>query len=620
MTSPAHTQPAATPPTADNSRLNLPLISNNFSRSKAPIESRASDDNSTRVLEAATKIAHTEADSSTVRESLSPKNRSEVEGDRHAMKEHNNPQRISYANVIKPVATRKPDVLVHRCAVVQPVVNNGVISIKIPETMYQERIKQFQHALIGRVLLRKGEKPRLTSDLKKELQVLWQPKSDWKLIPMSKGFYTLKFTTAEDKLNSKRKNSWSLASGTLRIRDWVRNFDPYKEISSICQVWMRIYYLPVEYWTKEIISSIGNSVGVPIKVDGATADGDVGHFARVLVEVDLALPLPDSVHVDCPDQSFYVEIGFEQLPHFCTKCKITGHSLDNCFKKNVEKGGKQSKKPMEGDVGDTNKEKSKSNEDLQFRKPRTVWHTKTDKETEKPSENRFNVLNSQHVSEPVEVGTIPAREKEAQRIEQELIAADLTSDEEEMETIEMEQNPNNLRDAQQTNQPDTDMERDLEPTVEETNTADTLDKGQTDSVLSETKARNRDEADITVNQTANLEQIKNAEGADKNKETLKTAKKRGRPPGQTRAERKPDLSTDNIKGRLRRPPHMRAEPNEESMELIKNQLYKAWEAGGTPREFVITNEGSSSAKVMTKVAAKTWAEEVEREESLATTN
>ncbi|XP_057770698.1 uncharacterized protein LOC130990486 [Salvia miltiorrhiza] len=375
--------------------------------------------------------------------------------------------------------------------------------------------------MIGRLLLRKGEKPRLVSDLKKELQMLWQPKSDWKLIPMSKGFYTIKFTTAEDKFNAKRKSSWNLVSGTLRLRDWI-------------------------------ISSIGNSVGVPIKVDGATADGDVGHFARVLVEVDLALPLPDSIHVDCPDQSFYVEVGFEQLPYFCTKCKITGHTLDNCFKRKVERGIEQQKKPMEGNVVDAAKEKSKGDEELQFGKPKSAWQPRTDKEIAKPSENRFNVLNSQHVSGPdlLEAITIPVSENEVQQIEQEHISSEQTSDEEEVETIEMEQNPNSLGEEQQAAQPDKAIERELESPVERIEAADTLEKGQTDLVLSETKARNREELNIKVNRIANLVQNKNAEGLNKDKETLQTAKKRGRPLGSARVERKPDQSTDNIKCRL----------------------------------------------------------------------
>ncbi|XP_057803410.1 uncharacterized protein LOC131018720 [Salvia miltiorrhiza] len=557
MISPVKNQPAAAPPTSDNSRLNLPVVSSNFSsHSHAPIDSRTLDiTNSTRVSDTTTKMPQMDVETSAARANLSPKSRSEGDGEHQIMKDQAVPQKISYANIIKPTSTRKPDVLVHRYAIIQPVVSNEVISIKILESMYQDRIKQFQHALIGRVLLRKGEKPRLVSDLKKELQMLWQPKSDWKLIPMSKGFYTIKFTTAEDKLNAKRKSSWNLASGTLRLRDWVRNFDPYKEISSICQVWMRIYYLPVEYWTKEIISSIGNSVGVPIKVDGVTADGDVGHFARVLVEVDLALPLPDSVHVDCPDQSFYVEIGYEQLPHYCTKCKITGHTLDNCFKRSEGKVIEQLENSKEGDVVDavTEKRNSKGDEGFQFRKPRSTWQSKPAKEKEVASENRFNVLDTQNPSGPnlLEAITKPVSEKDIQQIEQENTPTELVSEEEDVELIEMEQDSNVscLMDEHQNNLMDDATGREMESQLEtqRVEAAAATEKVQTDLILSETNAQNLLETEIKVQETeikvhrvVNLVQNKSAEGISKDKETLQTAKKRGRPPGQTRVERKLD--------------------------------------------------------------------------------
>ncbi|XP_057775190.1 uncharacterized protein LOC130994174 [Salvia miltiorrhiza] len=497
--------------------------------------------------------------------------------------------RPSYANVIRPVSSRKPDVLVHRCATVCPEVINGVISLKIPETMYQDWVKQFQHALIGRFLLRKGEKPRLASDLKTELHNTWKSKSDWQLIPMSKGFYTFKFSTAEDKSIAKRSNFWNLSSGTLRLREWVRNFDPYKEISSLCQVWMRIYYLPVEYWTKEIISSIGRSVGMPIKVDGATADGDIGHFAMVLVEVDLGLPLPESASIDCPD-SFFVEFGYEQLPLFCSKCKITGHMLDKCRKRNLnpnEKGteGKNKKDGAEVIV-DVSKDTAKVNDaDFRMLKNKANWvHKPMAEQTSGEKidcDNSFNALtivqdNIEEISGPdiLEALTIPVKVvEESSRDGNVVNAATLVSDSEEenIEQIEMET---------------------LSHQVVERNegVSAVSDQGtNSDSQASEkTAAINGIEQDIRLQQ------------------------KRGRPPGQANKEMKKIPGADNIKGRLRKATDTKIEPNPEAVESIKEQLYKAWKEGGDPRDFVISNEDSERARVMSKVGAKSWAAEVER--------
>ncbi|XP_057779875.1 uncharacterized protein LOC130998473 [Salvia miltiorrhiza] len=168
--------------------------------------------------------------------------------------------------------------------------------------------------------------------LMKPLQALWEVEKEWKLIPMGKSFYSIAFSCEEDKARVKSRPVWDLLAGTMRLREWVRNFNPYKEVSSLCQVWTRIYYLPLEYWTLDISTGIGRALGTPIKVDSVTALGEVGHYACILIEVDLAANLSEVLLIDSEECSFYVEFDFEHLPAFCSKCKLAGHSLDKCNK------------------------------------------------------------------------------------------------------------------------------------------------------------------------------------------------------------------------------------------------------------------------------------------------
>ncbi|XP_057775004.1 uncharacterized protein LOC130993982 [Salvia miltiorrhiza] len=149
---------------------------------------------------------------------------------------------------------------------------------------------------------------------------------------MAKGFYTLVFTCAEDKALAKQRAGWELSKGSLRIREWVRFFDPYKEISSLCHVWVRLYYLPIELWHPEVFAAIGRTIGLPIRFDSPSAYKEVGHFARILVEVDLAQPLQESMTLGCGTNSFYIEFYYEQLPLYYSLCKITGHNRDKCNK------------------------------------------------------------------------------------------------------------------------------------------------------------------------------------------------------------------------------------------------------------------------------------------------
>ncbi|XP_057791123.1 uncharacterized protein LOC131008250 [Salvia miltiorrhiza] len=222
--------------------------------------------------------------------------------------EPNRPKHTTYASSLRnKQIERKPNVLVHRFTALQP-------------------------DFSGRVLVGKGEKPRLLLDLKRELNEIWKVEKEWQLIPMGKSFYTIKFATAEDTAAAQTNTAWDLSFGTIRLRQWVRFFDPYMEISSLCEVWMRIYHLPLEFWTLDVITGIGRALGTPIRVDGASTHGAMGNYARILLEIDLSRPLPETLLVDGDERSFYVEFDFEQIPAYCTKCKITGHSIDKCNK------------------------------------------------------------------------------------------------------------------------------------------------------------------------------------------------------------------------------------------------------------------------------------------------
>ncbi|XP_057770861.1 uncharacterized protein LOC130990652 [Salvia miltiorrhiza] len=202
----------------------------------------------------------------------------------------------------------------------------------MPKDLLEKQVLGFKHALTSRLLLNKGTKPKPAMMLKKELQDLWGISPNWKLIPLGKGYYTFVFQNDTDKALAKSKYVWEVINGHLRVREWSRNFDPFKEHSSLANVWVRIHYLPIEYWHEEVIAGVARYVDHPIRIDGASTTRDFGQFARVLVELNMAKPLPNTLLFDADDHAFHIEFSYEQLPHYCPRCKIMGHSPDKCQK------------------------------------------------------------------------------------------------------------------------------------------------------------------------------------------------------------------------------------------------------------------------------------------------
>jgi len=61
---------------------------------------------------------------------------------------------------------------------------------------------------------------------------------------------------------------------------------------------VRFHYLPLEYWQARILFEIVGTIGTPITIDENTSNLAFGHYARVLVDINMADFLPDSLGVE----------------------------------------------------------------------------------------------------------------------------------------------------------------------------------------------------------------------------------------------------------------------------------------------------------------------------------
>ncbi|XP_057803432.1 uncharacterized protein LOC131018743 [Salvia miltiorrhiza] len=318
--------------------------------------------------------------------------------------------RVSYSNKVQQSTTKPADVLAQDYCSLHPFKKNDHLHFDIPDDLYNQQLKRFSLALHARIILQKGESPRFAEDIKKELQQRWGISAPWQIIPLGKGFFTLRFSGESDLAKAKSKAFWKLKTGILKIREWVPLFNPYKETAALSQVWLQIYYLPHELWHPDIISGLARSAGTPIKIDGSTFLGAVGHYARVLIEMDVTKDIVYNLTVNRGSASFEIEFVYENIPYFCGICRKVGHSADKCRKNSEEKEVRKDEEEDGSKNRRANAPAAKDSGRFLDKPQKEAFHAKSTKQFKAKEQvitkNSFEVLEREQDASLVEEGEL----------------------------------------------------------------------------------------------------------------------------------------------------------------------------------------------------------------------
>ena len=120
----------------------------------------------------------------------------------------------------------------------------------------------------------------------------------------------------------------------LYLNKWTPDFDPSLNVPSAVPVWVRLPHLPLHYWNYDSLEVIGNMLGKYIDKDDWK---DQFSCARICVEVDLEIGLPEAIKLIVADWSHIQEMDYEQILFKCRFCHGYGHFTRNCKKNHKRK-------------------------------------------------------------------------------------------------------------------------------------------------------------------------------------------------------------------------------------------------------------------------------------------
>ncbi|KAL8524256.1 hypothetical protein ACS0TY_014002 [Phlomoides rotata] len=122
------------------------------------------------------------------------------------------------------------------------------LSVTLDDLLVKRGVDELQNSLIARLIHAKGEEPYLLETLTRKLEATWNISGGWKLIPIGRGYYNVQLSNLDDRDRILGRTSWSLKPGVIRVQRWVWDFHPYKTSTSIAQVWVRLFEIPMEYF------------------------------------------------------------------------------------------------------------------------------------------------------------------------------------------------------------------------------------------------------------------------------------------------------------------------------------------------------------------------------------
>ena len=92
------------------------------------------------------------------------------------------------------------------------------------------------------------------------------------------------------------------------------DFNPTRDVPSAVPAWVRLPHLPLHCWNSDSLEAIGNKLE---KYINRAERKDHYSCARICVDVDLEIGLPEEIQLNVVEWSYIQELDYEQLPFKC---------------------------------------------------------------------------------------------------------------------------------------------------------------------------------------------------------------------------------------------------------------------------------------------------------------
>ncbi|GAV61151.1 DUF4283 domain-containing protein, partial [Cephalotus follicularis] len=196
-----------------------------------------------------------------------------------------------------------------------------------PDEVFELGVKEWSNALVGYFV---GKQIPFKA-VKEQLEKKWKKWGGVSVITGDNGTFLFKFdnSTARDLVLS--NGPWEVWGAYLVLRQWEEGMSLSKDSFSSIPVWVKLYNIPAELWTKPSLSYIASALGVPLCMDAATTTSNHLSFARVCIEMKASSCFPTSYKVRRRNGTMIdVMVQYSWKPLASSVCRVFDHSSKQC--------------------------------------------------------------------------------------------------------------------------------------------------------------------------------------------------------------------------------------------------------------------------------------------------
>ncbi|GAV59562.1 DUF4283 domain-containing protein [Cephalotus follicularis] len=224
----------------------------------------------------------------------------------------------------------------------EPKVENGVCVVEPSDEVFELGVKKWSNALVGYFV---GKRISFKA-VKEQLEKKWKKWGGVSVITGDNGTFLFNFDNSAARDLVLSNGPWEVWGAYLALRQWEEGMSLSMDSFSRIPVWVKLYNIPAELWTKPGLSYVASVLGVPLCMDATNTAGNRLSFARVCIEMKASSCFPSSYKVRWRNDTLIdVMVQYSWKPLACSVCRVFDHSSKQCHH--------AEKKDATGRLGDT---------------------------------------------------------------------------------------------------------------------------------------------------------------------------------------------------------------------------------------------------------------------------